>query len=329
MTIPCTLRLTGICLVGLVGLGCRIDAHMVGATGSFDRTLPVTGSVDLTVRTGSGRIQIHTGPDDRVHVLGSIRAHGDFWTGLGAEEQVEQLETNPPIERSGNTIGIGDIRDPLLQGVTITYDLTVPADTRVRSRSGSGSQSIDGVRGPLEARTGSGSIQIRHIGEHVSASTGSGGIDVSGAGGGLEVRSGSGSIRGDSISGSIHARVGSGRVELKQADAGGVEVTNGSGSISVTGARGPVRLRTGSGPINVEGNPSRDWILTTGSGSIRVHMAAEARFDIDARTSSGNIQTSHPIEVTGTISRRRLEGKVRGGGSRLETFTGSGMTVID
>jgi len=106
-------------------------------------------------------------------------------------------------------------------------------------------------------------------------------------------------------------------------------VTTGSGGISVTGARGPVRLRAGSGSVTVEGNPVRDWALRTGSGTITMRVPSDARFDLDARTGSGGIHTSHALEVSGEISQHRLAGKVRGGGAHIETSTGSGSTYIE
>src|SRR5262245_60509787 len=106
MTIHSTIRLAAVGLVCLIGSGCEIDARSLTATGSFERTLKVTGPVDINVTTGSGRIQVRTGTGNRVRVVGSIRASGDWWTGERAEEQIRRLETDPPVEQSGNSIRI-------------------------------------------------------------------------------------------------------------------------------------------------------------------------------------------------------------------------------
>jgi hypothetical protein len=271
---------------------CVVDARMSGAEGTFSRTLHVSGPVDLVVRTGSGLIRIQKGPDDTVSVVGHIRAYGGWWSTTDPAEQVKKLEANPPIEQQGDAIRIGEGLDPTLNNVSISYELTVPAETRIRSRSGSGSQVIGRVRGPVEASTGSGRLRIDRVDDYVSASTGSGGIEALGAGAGLDAQAGSGSIYAESIAGAIHARTGSGRIDVEQIS---------------------------SGPIDVK----------TGSGSVTLRMPVDAAFDLDARTGSGAIETRHPIEMAGGPTRHRLRGRVGGGGTRVAVTTGSGRIRID
>jgi hypothetical protein len=316
--------------VAMLAVGCELDAQTSGAEGSFDRTLPVTGAVDLSVKTGSGHIQIRTGADGTVHVVGHIRAFGSVWNTLSATEQVTQLETNPPIEQHDNTVQIGDIQNfRLQQNVSLSYDLVVPANTRARLASGSGDQVVETIRGPVEAHTGSGSIHTGHITEYVSVSTGSGQIELGGADGGVDVTVGSGSIQANAVAGSVKARAGSGTVRIAQIAPGDVDASTGSGSITLTGAQGSVRLRTGSGALMVEGQPAHDWTLSTGSGRVILHVPRDAAFDVDARSGSGSIETTHPVELLGTISKHRIQGHVHGGGPRLAVSTGSGVIGID
>src|SRR5262245_15070458 len=87
-----------------------------GVEGSFDRTLNVSGTVDLDVSTGSGSINIRRGSNDRVEIHGKIRAGDGWWrSSRDTEDAVRRLEANPPIEQSGQTIRIGRISDRDLQ----------------------------------------------------------------------------------------------------------------------------------------------------------------------------------------------------------------------
>ena len=53
------------------------------------------------------------------------------------------IESLAPIQQSGNDIRIGHISgSELLHNVSISYDLIVPAETRLRSHRGSGSQNL-------------------------------------------------------------------------------------------------------------------------------------------------------------------------------------------
>ena len=281
--------------VALVGSGCALDleAQVISATGEFERQLTVAGPVDLDVRTGSGAIAIRTGEPGQVRVVGRVKAHRGFWNSRSAEERVRQIEATPPITQNGNSIRIGEFDDrDLSRNVSISYQIIVPPDTSVRSRTGSGSQDIASLGGRVEAQTGSGSIQLGRIVGAVSASTGSGSIAVQGAGGGLSARTGSGSIAADGVTGSV-------------------------------------RAHTGSGRVSITGNPTADWAIQTGSGSIDLRLPADAAFELNARTGSGTIDTRHPIELRGSLSRRHLQGRIRGGGPRLDVSAGSGSIRLE
>jgi len=286
------LRLTMVVLAPCSMLACGLGGEMTGATGMFDRTLQVSGPVDLEVRTGSGTISIRTGADNAVRVIGHIRAFGLFWSDIDPAEQVRRLEANPPVEQRGDLIRIGSPADPSVHGVAISYEVTVPVETRIRARSGSGDQVIGPVRGPVDARSGSGSLRIDHVGDHVRVTTGSGRIEALGADAGLEARAGSGSIYAEAIGGPLRVKTGSGCVDVEQVEAG---------------------------PIDVE----------TGSGSVRVRMPANATFDLHARTGSGLIESSRPLAVYGAVSRHQLSGRLGNGSPPVQIATGSGDIRIE
>ena len=75
-----------------------------GSDGSFDRTLSVSGPVDLDVATGSGRIEIRQGASNRIEVHGTIWVGRDRWfrSDRDRDDVVRRLEENPPIEQTGS-----------------------------------------------------------------------------------------------------------------------------------------------------------------------------------------------------------------------------------
>ena len=155
-----------------------VPAH--AAEGSFERSLAVTGPVELEVSTGSGHISVRAGASSTVHINGTIKA-GKSWhlDEAEAERKVRYLESNPPIEQHGNFIRIGRIEDhELAHNISISYDVVVPIETRLRSQIGSGSQSVEGIQGPVKAGPGSGSVNVENIGDEVRAEPGSGDVLV-------------------------------------------------------------------------------------------------------------------------------------------------------
>jgi DUF4097 and DUF4098 domain-containing protein YvlB len=289
------------------------------ARGSFDRTLQVSGPVDLDIRSGSGSITVRTGSSDVVRVHGEIHARRS-----GAEEKVRYLEENPPIEQNGNTIRIGRVDDrDMMNNVSIRYELEVPVETALVSKTGSGSQSIGNIAGPVEVSSGSGSLTVGDIGGDVEATAGSGSIEVGSAKGRVRVKTGSGSIRAYGVAGPITSSSGSGSVEFEQTGPGDVDIETGSGSVRVSGVRGALSIKSGSGSIQADGEMTGKWHLRSSSGSVTVRLPGGAAFELSARTSSGDIESDHPVTVH-ELSKREMRGKVGDGGHLLEVRTSSG-----
>ncbi|MBN1238046.1 MAG: DUF4097 family beta strand repeat protein [Gammaproteobacteria bacterium] len=287
-----------------------VSAEAQQATGSFDRRLTLDGPVELEVVTGSGSVEVRRGRSGEARVAGRISVHRSWGRGADeAEEIVSRIEADPPIELVDGRLRVGRIEDSeARRNVSISYEIEIPADTPVGSRTGSGSQSISGVAAPVDASTGSGSIALADIGGPATASTGSGSINASGIGGAFTGRTGSGGVR------------------LVQSAPGDVHIETGSGSSRVSGVQGAVRVRAGSGSIEVQGEPTGPWTLESGSGSITLRLPSDVGFDIDAASGSGGIQLEHPVE--GTIRRGRVDGTVRGGGPLLDLRTGSGSVNV-
>ena len=328
------MRKSVICLAAIIALigisGCLLPFSE--ADGRFERTINVTGPVNVDVFTGSGAIEVRSGSPDVIRIYGTVKARG--LGRVSAEEKLQYIKAHPPIESNGNTIRIGRIEDEAYQqNVSISYEIQVPPDTTLSSRSGSGSLRVDGLHGSVEAGTGSGSIAVSYIQGNVSVHTGSGSIELHSITGRLDAKTGSGSINGERIAGSISAQTGSGRITLEQTTVEkglplDVEAHTGSGGIEVSGVHGSLKAGSGSGGIQISGNPVRDWNIRTSSGGVTIEMPREAAYELRARTSSGHISVDQPIEVVGNIGRKELQGKVHGGGSLVEVHTGSGSITI-
>jgi DUF4097 and DUF4098 domain-containing protein YvlB len=314
-------RLVALAAVVWLVLAPRAGAQASG--GSFERTLKVTGPVELTIHSGSGRIHVYPGAGDTVRVAARLR--GDhFWFSGDAAAQIRQIEKNPPIEQTGNTIRIGRLAERESERhISISYEVAVPANTNVKAETGSGGVEIGDLNGPVDAHSGSGGITIGRIGGPVVTSTGSGGITVTGAAS-LSAKSGSGSIRATAVGGPATATSGSGGVRIALTGKGDVDVSSSSGEVIVTGVNGAARVSASSGGIEVEGRPTGPWTVHASSGGITLRVPSDASFDLDARVSSGRIDSTHPITVVGQIDKRRLQGKVRGGGVLVDVHSSSG-----
>lgn len=279
--------------------------------GTFDRTLSVSGPVDLEVLTRSGDVTVRAGGSGSVQIHAKIYLQNS-WFGTRREEDVHAIEQNPPIRQSGNSIRIDYVE---VRNISINYEITVPVDTAVRTHSGSGDQIVEGTHGNAEVQTGSGNVRLENL-------TGE-----------VHLQTGSGDVRARSVSGAVHGGTGSGNIEIEEMGPGDIDLHTGSGNITTRGVQGGFRGETGSGDVTAEGTQTGSWEIHTGSGNVHVRLPSNAAFDADIQTSSGSIDVNSPIEMTvqGRIGdvHRQIHGKVRGGGPLLRVRTGSGDIHIE
>jgi hypothetical protein len=277
--------------------------------GSFERSYPVTGQVDLQVLTRSGDITVRPGPAGTVMIRGKIFVSNrlfDRWSSEKPPEVVE-LEKNPPIRQSGNVFNIDYVPT---HNISIDYEITVPPDTKLKTHTGSGDQTIEGLRTPAELESGSGDLRLSDMV------------------GGLRLHTGSGNVEARDVDGPFSAEASSGDIQLDSKGASDVQVHTGSGDIRLRGVNGTLRVEAGSGDVEIEGSQTGSWEMRTGSGNVEVRLPSNAAFDLDASTSSGELVCDHPVTMTiqGDVrgSRRAISGKVRGGGPQLLVHTSSG-----
>jgi DUF4097 and DUF4098 domain-containing protein YvlB len=298
----------------LIGLAVLLASTLAAAStpqGHFEKTLQVSGPVNLEVQTGSGDVVVHSGASSSVSIRARIYV-GDHWLFGNRQTDVSDIEQHPPLRQDGNSIHIDKVT---AHNISIDYEITVPVDTTIRSRSGSGNQTVEGTHGNADLETGSGDVKLSRL-------TGE-----------IRLRTGSGNVRALEVAGPVHGGTGSGDVEVREIASGDIDLHTGSGNVSVRGISGAFRGEAGSGDIAAEGRQEGAWEIRTGSGNVHVRLPANAAFDADISTSSGTLDVGAPITMTvqGRVqeSRKSIVGKARGGGPSLSVRTGSGDIHIE
>ena len=132
-------------------------AGFASVVGTFDRSFQVNGNVDLEVLTRSGDITVRNGAAGTVSIHASIHS-SNSWFGGDHKGEVEQLQKNPPIRQNGNSIRIDYVN---LRDMSVDYEITVPENTAIRAHTGSGDQTIEGLKGNIDLESGSGDLNWR------------------------------------------------------------------------------------------------------------------------------------------------------------------------
>lgn len=253
---------------------------------TFDRTLTVSGHVELDVATGAGSIHLTRGTGNQIHIFGKVRSG---WGGNDAT--VRDIAAHPPIEQVGNIVRIGE-RHQNYRNISIEYEIEAPADAYLDAATGSGSINDDGIGVDAKLSTGSGSIRATGLQNGFSAETGSGSIYAEETGAGdVKAETGSGSIELHGIHGGLHAHTGSGGIRVEGTPTGPWHLETGSGGIEFWSGNSAFTLdaSSGSGGVSSDremltlGSSDRHHVtgkiggggptvrIETGSGSIRVH----------------------------------------------------------
>jgi hypothetical protein len=289
-------------------------AGFASVIGSFDRSFQVSGPVDLEVLTRSGDVTVRSGPSGTVTVHGKIHSGNYGWFDWGqrsSNADIQELEKNPPIRQSGNSIRIDYVN---YRNISIDYEVIVPENTSVRGHTGSGNQRVEGVKGTVDLEAGSGDMELDRLS------------------GDLRFQTGSGNIRGREVSGPVRLKAGSGDIEIEEVGQGDVDARTGSGNITVRGVNGGFRAETGSGDIRADGKPVSLWSIRTGSGNVDLRVPSGASFDVDISSNSGTVTVGHPVTTTvqGRVQERKsVVGRVRDGGPTVSVHTGSGDIHLD
>ncbi len=299
--------------------GCRSQAS---AEGTFDKTFTVDGPVRLELTSGSGDSHITTGPPGQVRIHGEIQANS--WSEESGKRHVQEVESNPPVSQESNLIRVSG-GSQHGSSVSIDYSIVLPADSEVRSTTGSGDVEVTGVKGPANFSTGSGAISASNIAGDVHALAGSGDIKLSNIQGQVQATAGSGNITLEALHGEARLHTGSGDLEITN-PANALEINTGSGDITIKGASADIRLRGSSGDVKVEGNPgaSNYWDFHTNSGEVVLQVPPTASFRLYARSSSGDIDAAIPIVMEGTAGKHELRARIGDGRARVEIETSSG-----
>jgi hypothetical protein len=260
--------------------------------GSFDKSVSVSGPVELDVTTDSGGITVRPGSSGSVRVHAILKAQHGWFGGGDVEGRIRELTRNPPVQQIANRVRIGYVNDrDLLKGISMRLEIETPADSQVRARADSGGIRIEGVHGTVDCKTDSGGIEIHDIGSEVHAAADSGGIHIG------------------NIKGSVYARV----------DSGGIDAMDVAGSIDAETDSGGIRLgQITAAPIRAKAD----------SGGVSVRLAPGAGYDVSVDSSSGHISVPE-MTVSSSFSRHHIEGKVHGGGPLIKIHVDSGTITVD
>lgn len=205
-------------------------------------SLDANGIDKVDIEAGAGSLEV-VGEENRTEIR--VLAH-IIVPDADAEEASRKIENNMVLrlDKDGDVAVVKSYfeRGMFNFGDSPNIRLVVHVPTRVGLvvDDGSGSLTVEDVRGDIEIDDGSGSISLRNVGGTVEIDDGSGSIKVSAVGGDFKVNDGSGSITVDGVGGSVIVDDGSGSIDVANVEHDFIIIDDGSGGIDYRNVAGNV-----------------------------------------------------------------------------------------
>jgi DUF4097 and DUF4098 domain-containing protein YvlB len=205
--------------------------------------------------------------------------------------------------------------------VSVAYNVSAPAGTRLTINSVSGSIRVSDVKGDLSVNTVSGGVRLANAGRIASAKSVSGSVEI------LDTQ----------IDGALEAQSVSGNVTLRKVAARRVNVGSVSGMVQVDDVQSDrVEAHSISGDVQFSGVLAKGgrYELNSHSGSVRVGVTGNTGFELEANSFSGSVRSDLPLTNSSTggdngmMRRRTLRGVYGDGSAVLNVTTFSGSVVI-
>jgi DUF4097 and DUF4098 domain-containing protein YvlB len=267
------------------------------------------GSLDLGNLSGDITVTRGGGSDATVEIIKTAHAR----TGADAKSQLD-LVTVDVNERAGR-LEVKTHYPNQMHGninVSVAYNVTAPAGTRVTANSMSGSIKFTDIKGDVSASTMSGDVRISGASRINSAKSMSGTIEIADVktDGGIEPSSMSGDVR---LSRVVARRISAGSVS------GGVRLEDVQAETIAT--------HSISGDLEFSGTLARNgrYEFKSNSGEVHLTLAGNTGFEVDANSFSGEVRSDFPITTHGSTDPSGRRGPRR---SLLQGTFGDGSAVI-
>lgn len=262
--------------------------------GALDTVVAFDARGALTVACPGGMVVVDGGDRNEIRVRARTGSGGIRFSSNGSRATLE----------SSSGRGCSDGR----------FEVTVPFGTRVSATTWSGSVSVRGVRGDIEARAQSGDVLVRDAGDRLDIETLSGDVSVTGVKGESTINTISGGITLAGARGDVTVESVSGDLDLRDVVARQIRAHTTSGDVAFLGAV----LDAGR------------YEFTTHSGEVTLSLPADIGAELSVSTFNGGIESDFPITLKagehgiGSAHAKRLTFSLGRGTARIvaETFSG-------
>ena len=262
----------------------------------LDQTIAVEPDGTLWIDLDRGRVTVQSHDANEVRISARARGFGALFGGFDLRHQGNDVHLDGSFGRSFLFVPWGP---------RVTVEAWVPRRYSLRVNTRGGAVNVSDITGSTIAETRGGAIQ------------------VGGCHGPVGVETSGGKIRVGDVEGTVVAHTSGGRIEMSSID-GNIEAVTSGGALDLQEIAGNIEAHTSGGAIAASFSSAPSGALDTSGGRIEVCFAADAKVDLDAKTSGGNVEVEHEVAGSESRSKRCVVGRINGGGAPLRLRTSGG-----
>lgn len=336
-------------------------------TQELSQPLPADGKIQVDSDHGSVTVRVADNGDAPVKMVvhRHISADSQEEAHRLNDQQKPTMTMDGNTLRIGSGEHQAEVHIGFSMGPRVTSDLEIwaPRKAAVEVTAAHGDVNVSQRDADVKISTTHGDIQISQIKGNVEATSHKGDIQISQITGDARIDgkaddvtlsdiSGVALLDGEFFGDTKLSHIGksvkfhSTRTDLElgklsgdlEMDSGDLRVSSVAGPFEVHTRAKDIRIEDISGPVTIEDShgeidlhprsPYGDVNVSNHQGAIHVVLPENAAFDVDARSTRGELETDFPLNVTRTGDDRVAQGNLGKGGNKLQLTTDHGTIEI-
>lgn len=294
---------------------------------SFKEIFKVSGETQLKLRTSDGFIHLNPHEGNTIEVFFIVKRNNHFIR-IDRDELADELDLI--IDQTGNRIEVS-VRhrnrhwNNWRNRLDVSFEVYAPRNTIGDLRTSDGNIDVRGFDGDQVCKTSDGNIDVYDIDGSVYAHTSDGDIKARKIYGDIELRTSDGDIDAYSIKGYATFKTSDGDIYMENIE-GDILAGTSDGSIEFHEIEGSLKASTSDGNIRGEIIQLRKELkLSTSDGNIEVVIPGNLGLDLYLKGEKIYTELS---DFSGSHSKHKINGRVRGGGIPVTLTTSDGRISL-